>query len=73
MAEIDRLANLDNPGEEECNALLSELVTACGEESCSGANMYSFQLSVNDVCQAFDTPAKFEIEAMVRHSVQPTS
>lgn len=73
MAEIERLAQLPDEGrdyEDECNALLSELVTACGDESCSNPNEYSFQLSVDDVCQAVDTPIKFGIEAMVRRELR---
>ena len=69
MADIKELAQLTDEGEdyeENCNKLLSELVTACGEGSCSNPNEYSFQLSVNEVCQAVDTPIKFGIEAMVR-------
>ncbi|EJK59111.1 hypothetical protein THAOC_20706, partial [Thalassiosira oceanica] len=65
MAEIKRLADPLLPvNEDNCNALLSELVTACGEGSCSNPNQYSFQLSVNDVCQAVDTPIKFGIMPM---------
>ena len=69
MAEIERLAQLpeeDEDYEDNCNALLSELVTACGDGSCSNPNQYSFQLSVTEVCQAVDTPIKFGIEQMVR-------
>ena len=69
MADIKELAQLTDEGEdyeENCNKLLSELVTACGEGSCSNPNEYSFQLSVDEVCQAVDTPIKFGIEPMVR-------
>ncbi|EJK47106.1 hypothetical protein THAOC_34199, partial [Thalassiosira oceanica] len=67
MAEIKRLADADLPvNEANCAALLSELVTACGEGSCSNPNEKSFQLSVNEVCQAKDTLIKFGIEAMGR-------
>ena len=67
MADIKELAAEEEVvNEENCNALLSELVTACGEGSCSNPNEYSFQLSVDEVCQAVDTPIKFGIEPMVR-------
>ena len=69
MDEIKRLA-AEEVNEVNCNALLSELVTACGEGSCSNPNEYSFQLSVDDVCQAVDTPIKFGIEAMVRRELR---
>ena len=69
MADIQMLAQLSEEDEDNCNALLSELVTACGDLSCSDPNMFSFQLSVNEICQAVHTPIKFAIEPMVRREL----
>lgn len=67
--KMDRIMALaetatENMDENKCNDLLSELHTACSEESCVNPNIHSFQLSVDEVCQAVDTPAKFRIAPM---------
>lgn len=44
----------------DCTNLLPELHSACDplQQSCSGKNSHSFQLSIDDVCNAVNTPTK---------------
>lgn len=53
-----------NMSETSCIALLSELHTACGEESCTDPNMDSFQLSVDQVGSSVNTHTKLKVEAI---------
>ena len=47
--------------ETSCKALLSELHTACGEDTCTEPNMDSFQLSVNQVGSSVNTHTKLKV------------
>jgi len=49
---------------DSCIALLSELHTACGVESCTEPNMDSFQLSVNQVGSSVNTTTKLKVEVI---------
>jgi uncharacterized protein YukE len=54
----------DNP--DQCNAVLSQFHTACDplQESCSQANQQSFQVTVDQVCAAVNTPTKLKFDAI---------
>ena len=68
-AKMDRIKSLANQADanmskDKCTELLSELHTACGEESCTDPNMDSFQLSVDRVCAAVNTQTKLKVETI---------
>jgi hypothetical protein len=54
----------DNP--DDCNAILSQFHTACdpSQESCSQSNQQSFQVTVDQVCAAVNSPTKLKFEAI---------
>lgn len=56
----DLASSTDPTDREQCTSLLSELHSACDpfETSCSESNLRSHQVSVDDVCDAVDNPAK---------------
>jgi len=58
IRRIESIRNLAST--KDCIRLLPELHSACNpsKESCSGPNSHSFQLSVDDVCDAINTPTK---------------
>ncbi|KAL7521065.1 hypothetical protein ACHAWX_005756 [Stephanocyclus meneghinianus] len=61
---IQRIKSIRNiASTKDCSNLLPELHSACNplEESCSGENSHSFQLSVDDVCDGINTPAKLSL------------
>jgi len=61
----DRADEADqNMSETSCIALLSELHTACGEDTCTEPNMDSFQLSVDQVGSYVDTHTKLKVAAI---------
>ena len=70
-AKMDRIKSLASQADanmsqesDKCTELLSELHTACGEESCADPNMDSFQLSVDRVCAAVNTQTKLKVETI---------
>ena len=51
---------------DQCNAVLSEFHTACDplQDSCSKSNHQSFQVTVDQVCEAVNSPTKLKMEAI---------
>ena len=66
LGRIRSIANADEMSPNSCNALLSELHTACEAESCSDPNERSHQLSVDQVCRAVNTRTKLDLDVLGR-------
>lgn len=49
---------------DECKELLEEFHTACDVDTCSNANDESFQMTVDDVCDAVNSPDLFDMEVI---------
>ena len=63
MKRIQSLA-ADSMSEDICIDLLEELHTSCQADSCNDPNSESFQLSVDQVCDAVDTRTKIKVETL---------
>lgn len=52
--------------EAKCNEVLSYFHTSCdpNEESCSKANQQAFQVTIDQVCEAVDTPIKLKFKVI---------
>ena len=66
MERIQSLAAAaaDNMSKDTCKNLLQELHTSCQADSCTDPNPESFQLSVDQVCDAVDTRTKIKVETL---------
>ncbi|KAL7477148.1 hypothetical protein ACHAW6_002962, partial [Cyclotella cf. meneghiniana] len=64
VGRIESIRNLASAN--DCSRLLPELHSACNPlaESCSGVNSYSFQLSVDDICNRINTDTKLSFTSI---------
>ena len=62
--KISRIKALADEDTSSCNALLEEFHTSCphDQQTCSTANIESFQLTIEQVCDAVNTPTLLKVD-----------
>ena len=63
-AKIARIQDLAKNGDSNCDDLLEEFHSSCSptRQTCSSANEESFHLTVEQICDAVNTPTRLKIE-----------